>query len=53
LKKRHHVLRLASIPQLQRLLRAAVWDDLVQRLENRPKQRVVARTIKELLQNCG
>ena len=53
LKKRHHVLRLASILQLQQRLRATVWDDLVQRLENRPKQRVVARKIKELLQNCG
>ncbi len=53
LKKRHSVLRLASIPQLQQLLRAAVWHDLVQRLENRPKQRFVAHKIKELLQNCG
>lgn len=52
LKKRQHVLRLASISQLQQCLRAAVWDDLVQRLENRPKQRIVARKIKALLQNC-
>jgi len=53
LKKRQHVLRLASISQHQQRLRAAVWDDLVLRLENRPKQRIVARKIKELLQNCG
>ena len=53
LKRRHSVLRPASIPQLQQRMRAAVWDDLVQRLGNRPQQRVVARKIKELLQNCG
>ena len=53
LQRRHHVLRLASISQLQQRLRAAVWDDFVQRLENRPKQRSVARRIEELLQNCG
>jgi hypothetical protein len=53
LKKRNHVLRLASVPQLQQRLRAAVWDDIVQRLENRPKQRSLARKIKELLKNCG
>jgi SRSO17 transposase len=53
IKKRHTVLRLASIPQLQQRLRAALWDDLVQRLEKRPKQRSWARKIKELLQNCG
>jgi hypothetical protein len=53
LKKRHHVRRLTSIPRLQQRLRAAVWDDLLQPLENRPKQRLAARKIKELLQNCG
>jgi hypothetical protein len=53
LKKRHHVLRLASIPQLQQRLRATLWDDFVQRLEKRPKQRSWARKIKELLQNCS
>jgi SRSO17 transposase len=53
LKKRHSVLRLASIPQLQMRLRATLWDDFVRRLENRPKQRSWACKIKELLQNCG
>jgi SRSO17 transposase len=52
LKQRHQVLRLASIPQLQHELRAAIWQDVVHRMQTRPKQRYVARKIKELLDVC-
>jgi SRSO17 transposase len=53
LKKRHSVLRLASIPHLQQELRAAIWDDAVQRMQKRVKQPSIARKIKEFLHKCA
>jgi hypothetical protein len=53
LKRRHHVLRLASIPHLQQELCAAIWHDVVQRMEKHPKQRSTARKIKEFLRKCA
>jgi SRSO17 transposase len=48
-KNKRIALRLPSIPQLQQTLRAAVWQDAIHRLEARPRQRIVARKIKELV----
>ena len=53
LKQRHHVLRLASIPHLQQELRAAIWHDVVHRMETHPKQRSMGRKIKEFLRKCA
>jgi SRSO17 transposase len=44
------LLRLPSIPQLQQTLREALWEDVIQRLENNPRHRHTARKIKEAMQ---
>ena len=50
IKKHNTPLRLPSIPQLQHTLRGMLWQDAIQRLEKRPRQRGLARKIKEIVQ---
>lgn len=50
IKKHHTLLRLPSVPQLQQTLRGMLWQDAIQRLEKRPRQRHIARKIKEIVQ---
>ena len=50
IKNHRSLLRLPSVPQLQQTLRAMLWQDAIQRLEKRPRQRHIARKIKELVQ---
>lgn len=43
IKKHNTSLRLPSIPQRQHILRGMLWQDAIQRLKERPRQRGLAR----------
>jgi hypothetical protein len=45
-----HDLRLPSIPRLQETLRAALWSDVIQSMENSSRYRKMARKLREIIQ---
>jgi hypothetical protein len=49
-KGKRDPLRLPSVPQMQERLRAALWDDVIQRIEKGTRYRGFAKKIKELVQ---
>jgi hypothetical protein len=52
LKNGTNALRLPSIPQLQEQLRETLWQDVFRQMEKHPRQRKIARKIKEVFNTC-
>jgi hypothetical protein len=48
--KGHHELHLPSVPHLQQELRARLWQDVVQTMEQGSRYRKVAKKLKDILQ---